>query len=150
MKKGTSPPNLFAAARSFAMAARLLQPQASQAAAIPFYFLNGFAIEMALKAVILRANRDQGQLKRIGHDLLGGLRAAEDCGLSLAEPETFNMIKRMSVVHGDHTFRCIPDIEEVEVIGPGLLETLLGRLLTRIEAEFDVWEDQDPGTAKRL
>lgn len=147
----TTAANLFAAAKSYFMAARLLlvsMEGVTAASAIPFYFLSGFAIELALKAVVLRVNADQRELRSIGHDLRKALNAAETCGLSELDPGMFSMIARMSESHAGLAFRYIPDVEVMDMIGPGLLDALLARLILTIESEFDVWEDHPANQPK--
>jgi hypothetical protein len=125
------------------MAGRILLPHmGDHAAAIPFYFLSGFAVELALKAVVLRVNGDQRELFRIGHDLNAARVAAEACGMAPLDPDLFQMVKRLSPSHADLVFRYIPNVECMEIIGPRLLDSLLERLIVGIEAEIDVWEDQ--------
>lgn len=144
----TSAPNLFAAARSYFLAARTLLNQSDglpASVAMPFYFLSGFAIELALKAVVFRVSASEPNLRRIGHDLTKALKAAEMVGLTSADPDLFKMVQRMSVVHKELTFRYVPDVEHVIVIGPRLLDSLIARLVMQIETEFDVWGDQPQG-----
>lgn len=144
-KSTTTAANLFTAAKANFIAARMILPSVtgtSAAATIPFYFLTGFSIELALKAVVLRVNNDQEELRNLKHDLRKALRSAEACGLPFVAPEIHKMITRMSESHAGLSFRYIPDVESIDVVGPGLLDALLARLLANIEGSIDVWEDQ--------
>jgi hypothetical protein len=137
----TTPANLFLAAKSYMWTMKLLVPQIeadSEAALVPFYFLGGFAIELALKSVVLQETGDQKLLRNIGHDLLFAYSQAQKVGYEPNDKAEFEQVlSEMAPVHGGLTFRYIPDLEAVPIPRPAMTIRVISDHVMEIEEKFD-------------
>jgi hypothetical protein len=141
----TSAPNLFAAAKAYAVAMNRLLPDfqesgLSAAIAMPFYLLAGFAFELSLKAVVLHVERNEPALKKIGHDLPSAFNAARAVGYQVDDGGTLEqMISKLGPPHAAFVARYVPDVELIMFPGPRLLQTVLADHLHRVESQFEIW-----------
>ncbi|MGL9620381.1 hypothetical protein QRQ56_20390 [Bradyrhizobium sp. U531] len=74
----------------------------------PTNFMRSHAIELLLKAVLLANGRTLDYCrKKIGHQLFEAMNEAETFGLVLTD-QTKNVIRTLSPLHEDYTFRYRP------------------------------------------
>jgi hypothetical protein len=141
----TSAPNLFAAAKSYGVAMARLLPDfeaegPAAAIAMPFYLLAGFAIELSLKAVVLRTHSNVAELRKLGHDLDAAFRAATTCGFTSSDHGEFGkLVARLSPIHKGLVARYVPDVPVIDLPGPMLVLKLLADHFSDVERQFDVW-----------
>jgi hypothetical protein len=75
----------------------------------PTNFMRSHAIELLLKAVLLANGRTLEYCrKKIGHQLVEAMNEAEAVGLVLTD-QTKSVIRTLSPLHEDYTFRYRPD-----------------------------------------
>jgi hypothetical protein len=78
----TSALGLWRYADDYLKAAGFVQAAKASSPFVPTYYLYGHAIELALKAFLRSKGSTLEALKKLGHDLVGTLKAAEDAGIS--------------------------------------------------------------------
>ena len=110
---------------------------------MPFYFLAGFAVELAFKAVILRSGSGEEVLRKLGHRLDDCYLSAQKCGFVPTDKDsTDRMVSGLNRTHRDFSFRYVPDVEVISVIGPGRILLVLAAMLADVENQFDIWQDE--------
>ncbi|MEG8029519.1 hypothetical protein [Sphingomonas aerolata] len=138
----TTPPNLFLGARSFFRTMQMLLPEVvagSNVAAMSFYFLGGFVVELSLKAIVLAKNRDQDEIRRISHNLGAGLTAAEAAGFAPCDPkELMHIVTVLGKEHLAATFRYLPAADVITMPSPTRLTRVLEAHLDQIDGEYDL------------
>ncbi len=52
------------------------------------------------------------------------------------------MVSGLNRTHRDFSFRYVPDVEVISVIGPGRILLVLAAMLADVENQFDIWQDE--------
>lgn len=134
--------NLFAAAKSYALAARTLQRSLNTEPALqlPIAFLAGFAFELSFKAAVSSRGAKGRDLKRIGHSLKKGLAAAKEAGfVAPAGKGIEEIVHVIAEAHERLQYRYVPNVEVLPVARPDKLIVALAALIDAVEEQFDVW-----------
>ncbi len=134
----------FARAQSFwALASEYFESAATLLAAtgrkaMPILFLQGHAIELALKSYLISAGLDDGALRGIGHDLVKGMARAKKHGLrtSLSDAQVSSIRSINSLYQGKKLEYFYPEpkafgsLDEMQTI----VKTLLNEVFDHVTA----------------
>jgi hypothetical protein len=132
--------NLLENAVSFAAAADAYAALDKGRDWFPLYFLFGHSIELALKAFILSTGSSEGELRKIGHNLVKALTGAESAGLdvsSLLTDEERSSLTLLSKWHVQQVTR-YPLLQGYLIPRPLVLRRLLEKIITATYVE--IWD----------
>ncbi len=105
----------------FLRAAQRFGSNPHEYAGAPVYFLYIHAVELALKSFLLRAGCTEEKLKKLSHNLLKIFEEAKVKGLNASDPDTDNIVSRLSNAvkkaairyEFPHSMPLVGDVEDV-------------------------------------
>jgi hypothetical protein len=102
-----------------------------------FYLLIGFAIELLLKAICLRAGVTQKEIRSFSHDLHKAYMGACKFGKVPGYMTPFGrLVLELDQHHRDYSFRYTPDVAELVVPPPGHCVRVLDEQIAVVSANW--------------
>ena len=127
-----SPGRFLERARDYAAALEVLKDRLSNDMVAPMGLLASQAIELGLKAYLLHSGCDEGDLKKIGHDLEAAWACAAESGLGLGTAPSFS-VQVLSLSHNSpYLFRYPQDKVAVGITPPDALYMEVRGLLATV------------------